>query len=137
MKCLMFVLSLSIPVVSMAQTTTPTTPTPPSADASPSPLELKKGQPAPFSGVLFTDEDEQKLRIIYLNNDFLTQKDTLLEDQNATLQKQVTLWNGQATTNAQQLAEAQSDTFWKKAAFFALGMVATIGAGLALKAAAK
>jgi hypothetical protein len=88
--------------------------------------EIKEGDPAPFTGILFGPEEDMKLRKQVLERDFFEKQNELLKSENKILQDRTDLWKKQSEELSTQLVESQNDSFWKKAAFFGLGALATV-----------
>jgi hypothetical protein len=101
------------------------------------PVDLNKGQPAPFTGILFTPEDDKKLRDMYIEKEALEKKFTYIQEDNKLLLDKSKLWQDQSEVLSKRLVEAQNDSFWKKSMFFALGVIATVGAAYAVKGATR
>jgi len=101
------------------------------------PTDLKKGDQAPYAGTLFSTEDEKKLRQMREDSEYFKKKAELLSIDNKFLEDKSSLWMNQSKELSKQLVSSQNDSFWKKAAFFALGVAATVGAAYAVKGATK
>ena len=98
---------------------------------------VKKGDLVPHDGVLFTQEEEYKLRIISQERDYLEKKSEILQNQNELLDSKVKLWLDQSESLSKSLIEQQNESFWKNAGFFGLGVLATVGVVFAVKGAVK
>lgn len=89
---------------------------------------VEKGQPSPYKGYLFTEQEEQALRnqSIELEADkkrieILLEQSKIYESNQKIMQEQVTLWRDQAHNLAKINAEKQELQFWKNTFFFVLG----------------
>lgn len=107
------------------------------AFADPLVSELKQGQPAPFPGILFGYDEELKIRKDVQKLEIFQERVTLLETENDLLSKKVKLWMDQSESLSKTVVQSYNDSFWKKAGFFALGTLATIGVAYAVKGATK
>ena len=99
--------------------------------------EVKKGDQAPFTGVLFGPKEDMELRKQILEREYLLKENELIKKQSELLQQRTELWKKQSEDLSKELVDSQNDSFWKKAAFFALGSVATIGMAFAVRGATK
>jgi cell shape-determining protein MreC len=99
--------------------------------------EVKKGEPAPFTGILLGPNEDMSLRKQVLERDYFEKENELLKSENKILQERTDLWKKQSEELSKQLLESQDDSFWKKAAFFGLGALATVGLAYAVRGATK
>lgn len=106
----------------------------PASSDSPQVIELKQGSSAPFSGILFGYKEEASIRKDSELLPIVQKRVDLYQDEITALQGQVDLWKTQAQSDAKIAVERTNDSFWKNAAFFALGVLAT---GLSFYAARK
>lgn len=120
-KCLAFLLILAFSSASYAEP----------------PTELIKGQTAPFTGILFSKDDELKLRDINEEKISLERRLKWTQDDNTLLGSERDLWRTSSENLSKTLVDSQNDSFWKKSAYFALGVLATVGAAYAVKGATR
>lgn len=93
---------------------------------------VEKGQPSPYRGFLFTEQEQEELRNQSIEAEANKKRIELLLEQNKLydsnqkiMQEQVTLWRDQAHSLAKINAEKQELQFWKNTFFFALGAALT------------
>jgi hypothetical protein len=99
--------------------------------------DVKKGEPAPFTGVLFSPEASQDLKKRVETGEIDSEKVRLLNEQNKILQERVDLWMKQSDALSKRVVEMQDDSFWKKSAYFGLGAVVTVVMAFAVKGAVR
>lgn len=99
------------------------------------PKYIEKGTPAPFTGFLFSAEDELKNRKELIELDGYRQKYPLLNENNEILKQQVNLWRTQSEDLSKQLIRQERSTFWQNLGYFALGAVLTTGMAFAVNQA--
>ena len=97
------------------------------ADTSAQPIiELKLNQPAPYDGILFTNEAANKVRYQLLELDRMTRLNGLYEKDILVLEKQSNHWKQATLDLSSRVIEADSRNFWQNAAYFGLGAVTVI-----------
>jgi len=101
------------------------------------PAALKKGDPAPFDGVIFTTEEEKNLRNIAIDKEYYEKLLPVVRSENQLLEEKVKVWMKQSQELAETNAKLQNDSFWKKAAMFAGGAAVTVLLTFAVKGATK
>lgn len=105
---------------------------------------LKKDQPSPSEGYLFTLDAELQNRmkleqlktlLIVQDNDqqILALKDQYIKDSD----NQVTLWKAQSQDLSKQLIEQQNTTFWHSILYFGLGVVSATAMAFAVSRATR
>jgi hypothetical protein len=102
---------------------------------------LKKGEPAPCEGFLFSPDAEKKASQAVDDAKYYKDLSELLHSRNDLLQKQLAINDERLmlymkTTEelAQEVVRKQHEDFWQKAAYFGLGIAVT---GLSIYAAAQ
>jgi hypothetical protein len=97
---------------------------------------IKKGESAPFDGVLFTRELEKDIRndlIVYEKKSAaLTRLNDINEKEIEILNKRLNLYQAKAKELAERETKAESDSFLKNATYFISGAIITgvIGYGV-------
>lgn len=98
-------------------------------------MELKKGEPAPCSGLLFSpkasEEVDNKLEELEYNKKLVTkllQRQGLTDKYIDTVEKRLQLYMNQSYTLAQELNRKENEDKWQKALYFTLGIAAFYGA---------
>lgn len=96
-------------------------------------VELKKGEIAQFSGVLFdyrsAEEATRSDKLLPLYKDLTSD----LEKKNEILSERVNLWMDKSNELAKDAVRAESSSRWTGVLWFGLGVLATVGAGMALR----
>lgn len=102
---------------------------------------LKKGEPAPCEGFLFSPDAEKKASQAVDDVKYYKDLSELLHSRNDLLQKQLLITDERLmlymkTTDelAQEVVRKQHEDFWQKAVYFGLGVAVT---GLAVYGAAQ
>lgn len=105
---------------------------------------VEKGEPAPFTGYLFTPEKESEVRqqvesLKYFKLlDESNQRIIQLKDRELELIKnQGVLWQQQADQLSKQLEEARAGSFWRQTLYFGLGALVTTGLAFAVNQSSK
>lgn len=93
---------------------------------------ISKGQPAPYDGVLLSNNQSKvvvgQLRQfdnLKLINESLNKEVTLHEANETEFQKQIIELKSQNTDLSTNLEKASSDNFWRQTLFFGLGVLST------------
>lgn len=96
--------------------------------------QIDKGEPSPCNGYVFSVEKEKEVRLKILDLDYYkavsdskTREVELFKEENQLLMDKSKLWKVEAENQAKALASERNSSFWKAAAFFALGAVVTTG----------
>jgi len=93
---------------------------------------LKKGDQAPFDGILSNQEQMAKFRKTDEQNKLLEQQNIKLKDLADISDQRIELYKQEVKTVREDLSSSQRKTFWSSVGFFALGAVIT---GLCAKVA--
>lgn len=93
---------------------------------------VERGNPAPFTGFLFSPDQEKQLRLTDQKLEFCTEKTNLLkeslETQNEVIKfsnQRVELYKTQSDNLAKQVTEIKDDSFWKNSLYFLVGATLT------------
>lgn len=96
---------------------------------------LQKDEKAPFSGILFNNEDANKIRIQLLERDTYEQLNMsyekslkLMKDNEMLKDEQIKLLSESNLTLIQKLKDEREVGTWERIAWFALGVLATSAA---------
>lgn len=107
-------------------------------------LSLNKGDNAPFAGLLFSIEKSNaiKAQLVQLDlykelSDSQQKSIDFLKANQELEEKKVNTLLEQNDKLSEQLKSTQSFNNWERIAIFTLGIIATVGAGFAIKAASK
>jgi len=100
-------------------------------------VELQKGDPAPFAGVLLDEEAANVARKADQKVPLLEEKIDILKSTNAALREQTDIWRDAAEKSARAAVDARDTLTWTTAGAFVLGAAAVVLGGLAIRSAAK
>lgn len=102
---------------------------------------LEKGQPAPCTGLLYSEEADKKAAQDHEDAKFykdlnlrLEQRKELTDKEINVLDKRLKLYIDQSETLAERLHKRESQTKWEKALWFGFGVLAT---GIAVYGASR
>lgn len=98
---------------------------------------IKKGDPAPYEGYIFTIEAELDNRKTLIEHDFTLKQVDLYKANQDVLNKQVELWKSQSKTLSDQLVKKEQNTFWQNTLYFALGALVTTGLAFGVSRATR
>ena len=93
---------------------------------------LEMGDPAPFKGYLFTEEEQDKLQTELLQKDQLEIRAKLLEENMNLYKEDAKEWKFVAQENTERVIKMERYSFWQNALFFGLGVVATSALAIGL-----
>ena len=93
---------------------------------------VKKGQKAPYSGLLADKKQMEQFREINEKKKLLEKQNIELKDLALTKDQRIKFHQENADFYKQELRKQESRTFWAKVGYFALGVVVT---GIAAKTA--
>jgi hypothetical protein len=95
-------------------------------------VSVKKGDPSPYDGYLFSIEAEAKNRKMLLDLDVYKALDEsnrrmldLKTKENQVLTEQYNLWKTQSDSLSKQVIESQDKSFWRSLLYFGAGVLAT------------
>lgn len=105
---------------------------------------LEKGEPAPYTGFLFTPEKEQEVRqanealkYFKLVDETNQRIIKLKDDELALIKDQGAIWRNQADALSKQLQEEKNSSFWRNTLYFGLGAVLTTALAFGVNQATK
>jgi len=93
---------------------------------------LKKGDSAPFDGIISDAAQMKEFRQINEEKKLLELQNLKLKDLSAVQDERVELYKRQASSLNDEIGKAESRSFWKSIGYFTLGVLVT---GLAAKVA--
>lgn len=93
---------------------------------------IKKNEPAPYDGFIFTVEAEAKNRKLLLDLDIYKALDEsnrriidLKTRENLILAEQYNIWKAQSDSLSKQVIEANDKSFWRSLLYFGIGVITT------------
>lgn len=105
---------------------------------------VEKGEPAPFTGYLFTPEKEGEVRQdveslkYYKLLDESNQRIIALKDKElAAVNANYAIWQKQSEQLSKELEDAKSNSFWRQTLYFGLGALLTTGLAFAVNKSTK
>lgn len=91
---------------------------------------LKKGDPAPFDGVIFTKEKEKEIRL-------MTETKKLQDEKIDLYDKRIALRDKQLDSLAERVVEQKDESLFTKVGMFILGAAVTTGVAFGVSRIAK
>jgi len=105
---------------------------------------IEKGEPAPYTGYLFTPEKEKETRFKLIDLDYYKELSEITnkrlevsQKQQKLLDEQVVLWKNHSTDLAKEVASRDSRNFWENLMYFGLGALITVGLTYSVNQASK
>ena len=105
---------------------------------------VEKGEPAPYTGYLFTPEKElevrqanEALKYFKLADETNTRIIKLKDDELVLVRQQADIWKNQSDALSKELQEQKNSGFWKQTLYFGLGALLTTALAFGVNKATK